>query len=222
MTQSAYLGTTRAAYDAVADEYAALFADSLAAGPLERGLLTAFAELVRTGPPRPVADLGCGPGRLTAFLSDLGLDAFGVDLSPAMIAIARRERPDLSFDVGTMTGLGLADGTLGGIVAWFSIIHTPPADLPGFLAEFHRLLAPGGQVLVAFQTTDQPDGPPQPFDHKVTTAYRWPVASAAALLRDAGFTETAHLVRVPTETERFLRAFLLFSKPSSDEPPTAT
>ncbi|WP_045875906.1 class I SAM-dependent methyltransferase [Pseudofrankia sp. DC12] len=214
MTQPAYLDATRAAYDAVAEQYAALFADSLASRPLERALLTAFAELAHTSPARPVADLGCGPGHLTAFLSGLGLDAFGVDLSPAMITIARRAFPDLRFEVAAMTDLGLADGTLGGIVAWYSIIHVPPTDLPGILAEFHRLLAPGGQLLVGFQTTDQPDGSPQPFDHKVTTAYRWPADSAAALSRDAGFVETARVVRPPDGTERFSLAVLFLRKTS--------
>ncbi|OHV36105.1 MULTISPECIES: class I SAM-dependent methyltransferase [Pseudofrankia] len=217
MTQPAYLDATRAAYDAVASQYAALFADPLAGRPLDRGLLTGFAELVRTAPPGPVADLGCGPGHLTAMLHTLGLDAFGADLSPAMIALARQAYPRLRFDVATMTGLDLADGALSGIVAWYSIIHIPPAELPGTIAEFHRLLTPGGQLLLAFQTTDQPDGPPQPFDHKVTTAYRWPTDTAAALLRGTGLAETARLVRTPGDTDRFQQAFLLLHKPTSGD-----
>ncbi|ONH26382.1 class I SAM-dependent DNA methyltransferase [Pseudofrankia asymbiotica] len=217
MTQPVYLDATRAAYDAIASEYAALFADPLARRPLDRGLVTTFAELVRTGPPGPVADLGCGPGHLTAFLHSLGLDVFGADLSPAMISLARRAYPQLRFDVSTMTDLGLADGTLRGIVAWYSIIHAPPAALPDSFTEFHRLLAPGGQLLLAFQSTDQSDGPPQPFDHKVITAYRWPTDTAAALLRDAGLTETARLVRAPGDTDRFQQAFLLLRKPTSVE-----
>ncbi|MFZ0120625.1 MAG: class I SAM-dependent methyltransferase [Pseudonocardiaceae bacterium] len=43
----------------------------------------------------PVADLGCGPGRLTAHLHSLGLSLLGVDLSPSMVALARRTYPDL-------------------------------------------------------------------------------------------------------------------------------
>ena len=71
--------TVRIAYDALAEEYAALARDDLDRRPLERGLLAAFAEMVGGA---TVADLGCGPGRLTAHLRDLGVPAFGVDCPP--------------------------------------------------------------------------------------------------------------------------------------------
>jgi hypothetical protein len=65
----------RAGYDGAATRYAELFADPLLRDhPLERGLLAAFAELVHAadgGGGRPVADLGCGPGYVTAHLSSL-------------------------------------------------------------------------------------------------------------------------------------------------------
>lgn len=65
-------------YDEVASLYADLFSDMLDTRPLERAMLAAFAELTDG----PVADLGCGPGHLTAHLRSLGLDVFGLDLSP--------------------------------------------------------------------------------------------------------------------------------------------
>ncbi|MFC7642267.1 class I SAM-dependent methyltransferase [Streptosporangium lutulentum] len=120
---------------------------------MERGLLTAFAELVQAAGGGPVADLGCGPGMGTAFLRSLGLDVFGVDLSPTMIELARKEYPDIRFDEGSMTGLDLPDGGLAGVVSWYSIIHTPPERLPVVFAEFDRVLAPGGYLLLAFQAS---------------------------------------------------------------------
>ena len=90
MTEPLYLRTTRAAYDAVAVEYAERFRSELEARPLERAMLAAFAELVRGAGAGAVADLGCGPGRVTAYLHSLGLAAYGVDLSPQMIALARQ------------------------------------------------------------------------------------------------------------------------------------
>lgn len=84
---------TRAAYDAVAVTYAELFHDTLRDRPLERALLGAFAELVRTNGADAVADLGCGPGRITAHLHGLGLTAFGVDASPAMVELALEANP---------------------------------------------------------------------------------------------------------------------------------
>ena len=114
VTEPSYLRDTRVAYDTVAVDYAELLRDELAAKPLDRALLGAFAELVQAAGNAPVADLGCGPGRVTAHLRALGLDAFGVDLSPAMIAVARRTYPDLTFREGSMAALDLADGVLGG------------------------------------------------------------------------------------------------------------
>jgi SAM-dependent methyltransferase len=149
MTEPTYLRTTRAAYDDVAVLYSDLFRDALDRMPLERALIAAFAELVLAADAGPVADLGCGPGQVTAHLHSLGLTAFGIDLSPTMIALARQEYPDLRFDEGSMTDLDLPDQALGGILAWYSIIHTPPEQLPTVLTEFHRVLAPGGYVLLA-------------------------------------------------------------------------
>lgn len=143
MTETSRLSAVRASYDAVAVDYARLLAGVLEAEPLDRAVLGAFAEYVRADGGGAVADLGCGPGRITAYLDDLGIRAFGVDLSPAMVAVARRTYPGLRFEVGRMASLDFADGVLGGVVAWYSTVHTPPGELPAVFAEFARVLAPG-------------------------------------------------------------------------------
>jgi len=199
--------TTADAYDAVATIYAALPRDDLDSPSPDRAVLAAFAELARSTGEGPVAELGCGPGPVTAHLRGLGLDVFGVDLSPAMIDLARETYPDLRFEVGSMDALDLADGTLNGIVSWYSIIHTPPQDLPAYFAEFRRVLAPGGHLLLAFFESE--GEPVTPFDHKVTTAYRWPLDALAELAAQAGFAETGRLLRAPREGERFRRGHLL-------------
>lgn len=202
--------STRTAYDAVASLYAELFGNVLDTLPLERALLSAFAELVQAHGAGPVVDVGCGPGHVTAHLHSLGLDASGIDLSPEMIAIARRSRPDLRFDVGSMTALDLADSAVRGLLANYSFIHTPPAELPVVFAEFARVLAPGGYLLLGFFAGDEPQ--PQAFDHKVTLAYRWSPGRLAELAGEAGFTEVARLVRVPNEGERFQQGQLLLRR----------
>src|SRR4051812_7787400 len=98
-----FLTETRAFYDAVASDYAAHFRDALAARPLDRAVLAAFAETVRAGGGGTVADLGCGPGGVTAHLHTLGLSVFGVDLSPRMVALARKTHPAVRFEEGSMT-----------------------------------------------------------------------------------------------------------------------
>ncbi|OLF08900.1 class I SAM-dependent methyltransferase [Actinophytocola xanthii] len=196
---------TADAYDAIAVVYAQLARPDLDTVALDRAVLAAFAEVARTT--GPVAELGCGPGPVTAHLRDLGLDVFGVDLSPAMIALAREAYPDLRFEVGSMDALDLADASLGGIVSWYSVIHAAPPDLPAYLAEFRRVLAPGGHLLLAFFESE--GEPVTPFDHKVITAYRWPVDHLAELARAAGFVEVGRMLREPGDGERFRRGHLL-------------
>ena len=206
-TPSSYLSATAQAYDALAVRYAEFVRDELAQVPLDRALLAAFAEFVRAADAGPVAELGCGPGRVTAHLRDLGLDAFGIDLSPVMIDLARQAYPDLRFEVGSMDALDLGDGLLGGVVSWYSVIHTPPQELRPYFAEFRRVLAPGGYLLLAF--FESGGGPVTAFDHAVTAAYRWPIDDLAGLAYEAGFVEVGRMLREPREGERFRQGRLL-------------
>jgi SAM-dependent methyltransferase len=205
----ARLAATAQAYDAVAVRYAD-FVRAAPVSPLERAVLAAFAECVRAAGGGLVADLGCGPGLMTARLRDLGLDVFGVDLSTSMIELARGAYPGLRFEAGSMDALDLADGALAGIVSWYSVIHTAPEDLPGYFAEFGRVLAPGGHLLAAFFETAA--GPPEEFDHKVAPAFRWPVDDLAALAGEAGFAEVGRMSREPGADERFRRGHLLLRR----------
>ena len=215
MGEPSYLAATRVAYDTVAEDYADLFRDELAAKPLDRALLAAFAELVKAADAGPVADVGCGPGRVTGHLHSLGITTFGVDLSPAMIAVARRAHPQLEFAEGSMTALAVADGALGGIVAWYSIIHTPPGQLPAVFAEFDRVLVPGGHVLVAFQVgRDECVHLANAYGHDLSLdAYRLSPDTIAERLGDAGLVVDVRVVREPDEPEKTPQAYLMARKP---------
>lgn len=155
MTAPGWLADTRTSYDTVAESYTDLLRDALANEPFQRGILLLFAELTRAAGDGPVADVGCGPGRITGHLHSIGLDAFGVDLSPSMIDIARRDHPHLRFEVGSMTDLDLADRSVAGLVAWFSLIHIPDDEVPAVLAHFHRVLRPHGPLLLGFHVGDE-------------------------------------------------------------------
>jgi len=201
------LDATRTSYDAVAETYVRLFGDELAGKPLDRALLAAFVETVSG----PVVDLGCGPGHVNAHLHRLGCQAFGIDLSPEMVGVARRAYPAVSFSQGDMTQLDITSGSLGGIVAFYSIIHLSPDLLPLALAEFVRVLAPGGQVLLAFQTGagevgHQTDwhGHPVALDH-----YRRSPADVTGHLAAAGLHVHTTLVRNPIPSESAQRCYLL-------------
>ena len=210
MADPSWLRETRRSYDDVATDYPELLRDELAAQPLDRAMLAAFAEEVRARGGGPVADLGCGPGRITAHLAALGLDVHGVDLSAAMVDVARRTYPGLRFDEGSMTDLDLDDGALAGIVAWYSVIHTPTNRLPEVFTEFARVLRPGGELLLAFQVGSEQVRLEQAYGHPVSlVVHRRSPDEVAGLLRDAALDVHARLVREPEGSEKCPQAYLL-------------
>ena len=148
-----FKAATQAGYDAVAEEYAARFFDELAAKPLDRALLDCLVELTRgLG---VIADMGCGPGQIARYLADHGAQAMGIDLSPEMVRLAQRLSPDIPFRVGDMLALDLGADSLGGIAAFYSVIHAPPDQIPQVMREFYRVLRLGGLALLAFHIGDE-------------------------------------------------------------------
>ena len=135
-------------YDRVADEYTQRIGHELEHKPFDRELLDAFAAQVRGK--GPVADLGCGPGMAASYLRERGVDAFGVDLSPRMVACAGAMHPNVEFRTGDFMHLEVADGALTAIVSLYALVHLTPAQVRMALAEFHRALRPGGLLLLAF------------------------------------------------------------------------
>lgn len=190
MDSSDWLADARNSYDTVAVGYADRMRSALDGAPYVRAVLTLFAELVGQAGGGDVADLGCGPGQVTAYLRDLGVQAFGIDISPAMIEVARRDHPDLGFSVGSMTELELADGSVGGVVSFWSLVHTPDDAMPAVVAEFRRVLRPGGLLLLGFHLGDRATLKTEGYGgHPMNVfVYRRPMSRMEAWLQDAGFT----------------------------------
>lgn len=184
-------------YDRSAQEYDDFVrSDTTSTHLLSTAMVTAFAGMVTAlDAGAEVVDAGCGPGQWTGLLAELGVRARGVDLSPEMVAIARRHHPDLRFEVGSLVELDVPDGSLGGVLAHFSLIHVPPAALPRALDGFARALRPDAPLLVGVQLTDaDPDGTGWvAHDHTVSPSYRWTLDALSALLQDHGFRELARL-----------------------------
>ncbi|WP_231642587.1 class I SAM-dependent methyltransferase [Nocardia sp. NRRL S-836] len=198
---------TRASYDVVAASYAQLLPDAHDGRPLDAAIMRAFAELVSGR----IGDLGCGTGRITRYLHELGLDVFGVDLSEGMLAQARQLHPHLDFRQGDLTELDLADESLGGAVVWYSTVHMPAGDVPWL--EFHRVLKPGGYLLHGFKAGDQKRHLDHAYGHDVDLDVYWhdvdeTVSNAIA----AGFNEVARLVRQRGVDEGGPQAFLLLQR----------
>jgi SAM-dependent methyltransferase len=196
------LADTRTSYDTVAVSYADQLRDALAGEPYLRAILALFADLVRAAGGGPVADVGCGPGHVTAHLHRLGIDAAGIDLSPVMIDVARRDHAHLRFEVGSMTDLDLADASVAGLVAFWSLIHVPDDAVPTVFGHFRRALRPGGPLLLGFHVGDESRLKTQGYGGHPMKVYvhRRQPGQVAAWLRDAGFTVEAQMLLDPDES----------------------
>lgn len=194
--------SAQAVYDASADRYVAFAGTELSAateGPLDVSILEAFVQMVVARRGTRVADLGCGPGRVAAFVAARDLDVIGVDVSPEMLGHARRAHPGIAFEEGRLDQLPLPDGSLDGAVCWYSIIHAPPAHLDGIFTELRRTLRPDGLVLIAFQA-GRGQALHQPDAHatgRPLTTFRHAVDDVTARLTTAGLRVHAVAQREP-------------------------
>lgn len=204
-----WLEDTRTSYDTVAESYADQTRRLLDETPVERAFLAQFADLVHTSDGGPVADVGCGTGRITAHLRTLGVDAFGIDLSPRMIEVARRDHPDLRFELGSMTKLELGDASMAGLVAWYSLIHVPDNEISSVFAHFRRVLRPGGPLLLGYHVGDESRWKTQGYGGHPMKIYvhRRRPGHMTSWLDDAGFTVEAH--RTLTSAESSLGGILI-------------
>src|SRR4030081_1538475 len=138
----------RVSYDTIAAEYANRIYPELKNKPLDRQLLDRFADDVRMS--GPVCDIGCGPAHIARYLFDRGVNVFGLDLSWGMLNEAKRLNPNINFIQGSMLALGLGSDTLGGIAAFYSIIHVGREHVVTALAEMRRVSKRKGSVLLTF------------------------------------------------------------------------
>ena len=190
------LPNARTAYDSVAALYADQFRDTLDDRPVERGLLAAFAENVRRAPAGPVVRSRLGPGHIAAHLYGLGLPVLGVDQSAEMLAVGSARYSGVSFALGSITRLGMADNSCGGVLSRSLGHSSAPAISPSALTEFARVLVPGGWLLLSFSATDGPEPPYEYYDHRVAQPTVGRLITSRRIAA-AGVTETARLVESP-------------------------
>jgi SAM-dependent methyltransferase len=214
-----HVDAARVFYDVSAERYVQFVGTEITSateGPVDQSLLVAFVELVKMRGLPHVADVGCGPGRVAAFMAAGGLDPVGVDVSPAMLEIARRTHPEIPFEEGRLDNLPFSDGSLGGAVCWYSIIYTPPQFLVEAFMELHRVLAAAGCLLVGFQA-----GGGETVQQGRTlgatptmTAYRHSVDDVTRSMSDAGLQVYATALREPElDHESSPQAFIIARSP---------
>ncbi|WP_104080890.1 bifunctional 2-polyprenyl-6-hydroxyphenol methylase/3-demethylubiquinol 3-O-methyltransferase UbiG [Cryobacterium sp. Y11] len=192
----------RDAYAGRAEEYTALLGSMANTHESDQRLVAQWARDLRGA----VIDAGCGPGHWTDFLKKRGVDAEGIDHVQAFIVQARKRFPTVPSRVASLDDLEAPDGYAAAILAWYSVIHLAPNDLPAVLREFARCIAPGSSLLLGFFEGDAV----VPFPHAVTTAYFWPIGEMSTQLEAAGFHVHAVTTRidgsVPSEVPCQLQA----------------
>jgi SAM-dependent methyltransferase len=193
------LAEVRSAYNSMAATYIDRFASADLATVADRSLIGAWADGLRG----PILDAGCGPGHWSAFLHARGIEVEGVDASAEFVGHASRTHPHIAFRLGDLRDLGVADDSLGGVLAWYSLIHTDPHEVPGVLRAFARGLHPCGGLLLGFFAGDAL----QPFPHRVVTAWAWPVADLVRAVEDAGF-DVMHTESLPAPNDRINAALV--------------
>ncbi|AXK44738.1 class I SAM-dependent methyltransferase [Brachybacterium saurashtrense] len=170
--------TALEAYARHAEEYAELLGALDAMAPADVRRIETWAGQVAGR----VLDLGCGPGHWTAHLVELGHQAEGWDPVDEFVGIARHRHPGVVYRRAALADLDGQHGRWGGILAWYSLIHLEPAEMPRALTQLRQGLRPSGTLLLGFF-----DGPRQEsFDHAVAPAQHWPVARLVEIVEEAG------------------------------------
>ncbi|MBO1266672.1 class I SAM-dependent methyltransferase [Arthrobacter cavernae] len=182
----------RTAYAAKAHEYSTRFGSIDDVHAADQELVREWAQNLKG----TAIDAGCGPGQWTNFIQSLGVSVEGVDLVPEFVDVARGLYPGVAFRVGYLEKLEVPGRSVAGILAWYSVIHTPPYEIHRVLAEFARCIAPGGSLLLGFFEGHAIEA----FPHAVTPAYQWPVDEMTRLLSNTGFTVVEKHTRVDPGT----------------------
>lgn len=139
---------TLAAYDHTPADYAAEWHDQPAPTDLHDLVRTHFRPGGRT------ADVGCGSGRDTAWLSANGFPATGYDPSEGLLAQARLRHPGIPFHVAALPELaGVADGSYPNVLCETVLMHLPPALIPASVRRLRAILAPGGALYLSWRVT---------------------------------------------------------------------
>ena len=138
-------------------------------------------------PAARVLDVGCGAGATVAHLRDRGLAALGLDVSSTLLRSGRSARPDLPLVQAWAERPPMADGAVDAVLAECSLSLL--ADVGAALAEFWRVLRPGGRLILADLYLRTPDGRPRPRERQPVSCLRGALTRAEieALLTGQGF-----------------------------------
>lgn len=115
--------------------------------PITRQVIEPLLDTAAVGPGMRVLDVASGPGYVVAAAAARSAAAVGVDVAPAMVALARTLHPQVEFVTGDAEHLQFADDTFDVVVANFAVLHLGRPEQAA--AEFARVLSPGGKVALS-------------------------------------------------------------------------
>ncbi len=91
-----------------------------------------------------ILDVGCGGGRDAKFFTQHGLKATGIDVSPVLINLAKKEAKKASFKCVDLLKMNFPKETFDGIWAEAVLLHLKRKDVPRAIKEFYEVLKPSG------------------------------------------------------------------------------
>lgn len=205
---------TRAFYDTVAGAYAQMIPDTTAESPLDLGVVDHFIAVLPASH-SPVLDAGCGTGRMLTYLADHGVrNRVGVDLSDEMLAFARRSHPGTPLEVADLRSLPVADGSMRGVLCWYSIIHSTTEEVALIAREVARVLEPGAPAAFGFQAGVGERVVEGAYGHDITLhGVLHSTSEVAEALIDAGLEIVLTADRRPFRRERNPAGFVIARRP---------
>jgi len=191
---------TRKSYNLAAEKYFEDFKDEMKQKEYDRVFLDEFSRDFNSK--SIIWDVGCGPGHITRYVSDMGLNILGIDISEKCIEVARRENPGMRFHVMDMARLDTADESVDGIISFYSIIHTPKRFQPSLFREFNRVLKMGGKIAIVVKKGDS-EGYVDELEGFKTRLYfaNFKEAEIRSYLEASGFRVTLLKTRPPYDFE---------------------
>lgn len=173
----------RRSYDALAETYAA----GRSADDRDVEILATFLDGLAAD--ARVLDAGCGQGMPVLRQIQTSAIGYGLDFSRAQLELAAEHVPDAPLLQGDVTHLPLGDDVIDAIVAYHTLIHVLAGEQEAVIAEFSRVLRPGGRLLLTEGPAAWSGTNPDWLDTGVEM--RWDIAGVKTTrtqLEQAGFT----------------------------------
>ena len=199
-------------YSVIAKKYAEIFYDELSTKPIDCKLYDMFIERL---PDNCVClELGCGPGEISNYFHQKGVNIIGIDKSVKMIEIAKKLNEKIEFKVDDVFQLKLESGKFDGIVAPYLIVNFSNKEVEKSIREMNRVLKSTGILLMSFHIGNNKKLKAKNFlgSAKSMIFILHKVDKIKRLIINNGFRITEVITREPYEGEVTTRTYIYAEK----------